>query len=165
LAAFEEDKTMASQVDREQFVEDAGIIFELVGLPRMAGRILGWLLICEPPPQSPQELAEALQASKGSISTNTRLLVQYRLLERMSLPGERRTYYTLSEDIWSEMIRIHMQEITLLKELAESGLDLVENEPTERQQQLIEMHGMYSFFEHEYPSLIERGKQPSEKDK
>jgi len=156
---------MASQADREQFVEDAGIILELVGLPRMAGRILGWLLICDPPHQSPQELAEALQASKGSISTNTRLLVQYRLLERMSLPGERRTYYILSKDIWSEMIRIHMQEITLLKELAESGLDLVENEPAEHQQQLLEMHGMYSFFEHEYPTLIARREQSGEEDK
>lgn len=152
---------MSKQAEQMQFIEDAGIIFELVGLPRMAGRILGWLLICDPPHQSPQDLAEALQASKGSISTNTRLLVQYHLLDRMSLPGERRTYYTLKRGIWAELVRIHMQEITLLKELAESGLDVVEGENGELQARLSEMHSMYAFFEREYPALVARWEQES----
>ncbi|MFC1955613.1 hypothetical protein ACFLWZ_03665 [Chloroflexota bacterium] len=33
-------------------------------------------MICDPPYQSPDELAEALIASKGSISSTTRLLIQ-----------------------------------------------------------------------------------------
>ena len=31
----------------------------------MAGRMWGWLLICEPPEQTAADLAEALQASRG----------------------------------------------------------------------------------------------------
>ena len=61
------------QAKDKQFVEEVGIVFEQTGLPRMAGRILGWLLIAEPPHQSTEQLINALMASKGSISSMTRL--------------------------------------------------------------------------------------------
>ncbi len=63
------------------------LFFEEMGFPRMAGRILGWLLICDPPEQSAGQLAGVLQASKGSLSTMTRLLIQMGLVERVGLPG------------------------------------------------------------------------------
>ena len=50
------------------FVEDVAVFLESFGLLRMAGRILAWLLICEPPEQSAADLARVLQASKGAIS-------------------------------------------------------------------------------------------------
>lgn len=37
----------------KHFIEDVGLLLEESGLPRMAGRILGLLLICNPPHQSP----------------------------------------------------------------------------------------------------------------
>ena len=40
----------------------------------MAGRMWGWLLICEPPEQTAAEIAEALQASRGAISGTARIL-------------------------------------------------------------------------------------------
>ena len=58
------------QTKEKQFAEEVGIVFEQTGLPRMAGRILGWLLIAEPPHQSTEQLINALMASKGSISTD-----------------------------------------------------------------------------------------------
>ena len=77
------------QQEAKNFVEEVGIAFEQTGLPRMAGRVFGWLLISDPPYQSSTELAEALMASKGSISTTTRLLIQLGLAERFVIPGER----------------------------------------------------------------------------
>jgi len=62
------------QVEEKRFVEEVGIFFEQSSLPRMAGRILGWLMISNPPHQTTGELTQALLASKGSISTMTRLL-------------------------------------------------------------------------------------------
>ena len=77
------------QNEEKKFIEEVGIVFEQTGLPRMAGRVFGWLLISDPPYQSPAELAEVLMASKGSISTTTRLLLQLGLVERFIIPGER----------------------------------------------------------------------------
>ena len=48
------------------FVEEFGRLLEEEGAPRIAGRILGWLLICEPPYQSFNDLVGVLGASKGS---------------------------------------------------------------------------------------------------
>ncbi|MFQ3629252.1 MAG: MarR family transcriptional regulator, partial [Cyanobacteriota bacterium] len=79
--------------EHTHFVEEVGLMFELIGLPRMAGRIFGWLLISQPPHQSSGELAEVLQASKGSISSMTRLLIQLGLIERLPLPGDRRDFF------------------------------------------------------------------------
>ena len=67
----------------KHFVEDISLFFEQMGLPRMAGRILGVLLISGPPEQSINDLCEVLQASKSSISTNARLLTETGLIERV----------------------------------------------------------------------------------
>jgi DNA-binding transcriptional regulator GbsR (MarR family) len=59
---------------QKHFIEDISLYLEQMGVPRMAGRILGVLLIANPPEQSITDLVEALQASKSAISTSTRLL-------------------------------------------------------------------------------------------
>ena len=48
------------------FVEEMGQALATYGMTPMAGRMWGWLLICEPPEQTAADLAEALQASRGS---------------------------------------------------------------------------------------------------
>ncbi|HUM37248.1 MAG TPA: MarR family transcriptional regulator, partial [Anaerolineae bacterium] len=60
--------------EKRHFIEDISLYFEQMGIPRMAGRILGVLLISNPPEQSIMDLCETLQASKSAISTSTRLL-------------------------------------------------------------------------------------------
>jgi DNA-binding transcriptional regulator GbsR (MarR family) len=81
------------------YVEEFGLFWEQMGLPRMTGRILGWLLICDPPEQTMTDLTEVLQASKSSISTGTRMLIQFGFIERISLPGERKDYYVASGEL------------------------------------------------------------------
>ena len=101
-----------------QFVEQAGLLFEGLGVPRMAGRILGWLLICDPPYQSMGDLVEALQASKSSISTMLRLLAQSGLIERTSLPGQRRDQFVLHSSMWHNLFRARMAQHTAFRTLA-----------------------------------------------
>ncbi|HEY9750554.1 MAG TPA: MarR family transcriptional regulator [Allocoleopsis sp.] len=147
------------QFAEKHFIEESGILFEMVGLPRMAGRIFGWLLISDPPYQSPGELAEVLQASKGSISTITRLLMQIGLIERMSLPGQRRDYFRIKPDAWSQLTRQRMAQITAFRQLAERGLQLMTGQEAERQQRLEEMRDMHAFCEQELPKMLERWEQ------
>jgi DNA-binding transcriptional regulator GbsR (MarR family) len=144
------------QSDRQHFVEEVGLLFETVGFPRMAGRVFGWLLISNPPHQSPGELAEVLQASKGSISTMTRLLEQLGLIERMSLPGQRRDYFRIKLNAWSELSKRRMDQITAFRKLAERGLTLLQAEPSELTERLREMHDIHAFFEAELPLILDR---------
>src|SRR5215475_10862581 len=59
------------------------------GLPPMAGRMLGYLLICDPPQQTIDQLAEALLASRSAITGAVKLLEAYGMVVRNRRTGER----------------------------------------------------------------------------
>ena len=147
------------QTEEKRFVEEVGIFFEQSGLPRMAGRILGWLLISDPPHQTTSELAEVLLASKGSISTMTRLLIRIGLIERTSLSGERHDYFRLKPNAWHQMLKDSLVQVAAARQLAEHGLELLEGKAHVNRLSLEEMHNMYAFFEREFPALLERWEQ------
>jgi len=83
------------------FIERMGLALESDGLPRIAGRIFGLLLVSEDC-RSLDELAAELRVSKGSVSTNARLLEQRGVLERNSRPSDRRDYYRVPPDLFSQ---------------------------------------------------------------
>ncbi len=153
------------QDEKKQFVEEVGILFEQSGLPRMAGRILGWLLISDPPHQTTSDLAEALLASKGSISTMSRLLIRIGLIERISLPGQRRDYFRIKSGAWHQMMKESLVQTTAFRQLAERGLRLLEGKSHLNRQWLEEMRAMYAFFEREFPALLERWEQERKEGK
>ena len=143
--------------EEKNFVEEVGVVFEQTGLPRMAGRVFGWLLISDPLYQSSAELAEALMASKGSISTTTRLLIQIGLVERFVRPGERYDHFRLREDALQRTIQHGLEdEIKLFLNIAHKGLGLMKDESSVRRQWLEEMYDRYTFLEKEFPVLMER---------
>ncbi len=153
-----------SQASEKGFVEQFGIAFEQTGLPRMSGRILGWLVIANPPHQSADELAEGLVASKGSISSSTRLLIQLGLVERLSLPGVRRDYFRLRPDAWKNIIRHGLEdEIKLFRQLAEQGLLLFSDKTSLTVKWLEDMRDIYTFLEREFLALMERLEQVQRK--
>lgn len=95
------DATQQAAVD---FVEHMGRVAQGDGLPRIAGRIFGLLLLMDDP-QTFAELAGKLQVSRGSISTNTRLLEQLGLIERIGRPGERQDYFQLRDDPYAHLLK------------------------------------------------------------
>jgi len=129
--------------DVMQFVEDVGLLIENAGLTRMSGRVLGWLLISDPREQSFQQLTDALQASKGSISSSTNTLIRIGLIERLSKPGERKDYFRIPEGAWHELVRSRTRAIQEIVKLADRGLELVSDKSEEKQRSLREMRDVY----------------------
>jgi hypothetical protein len=138
------------------FAEEVGLLWETHGAPRMAGRILGWLLICDPPEQTATQIADALHASKGSVSTNTRLLLHHMMIEKVPRTRDRGTLLRISEGAWTQTLRAKVDHLTLFRELAERGLDLVKDFEPARGSRLRELHDIYDFLEREYPLLLDR---------
>jgi DNA-binding transcriptional regulator GbsR (MarR family) len=134
-----------------QFVEQVAASFERMGLFRMAGRVIGWLLVCDPPEQTFAQLVDVLQASKASISGAMRFLVASRWVERFSKPGDRRSYYRLRTDAMSENARRQVEVYREFADLMESGLRAVGNEKPQRRARLEEMYEMYAFLDRELP--------------
>src|SRR5512136_2392382 len=127
------------------YVEKVGRYFEQLGFPRMGGRIFGWLLISAQSQASMAELMEALQASKSSISSMTRLLIQVDLVEVVSVFGERRDYFRLRSDAWTNALKDRLEQAITFRKLADEGLAILADTSPQRRQRLQEMRLMYGF--------------------
>ena len=145
-----------NEAESRQFIEDMGDLMDEHGLPHMAGRVIGALLICPELRMSHDELVNELQASKGSISMSTQLLVRLGILDRVSLPGHRRRYYRIRENLWEDLFLNRSDHIRRHVDLVLKGLDLLRDEPIERKRLLIEMQAFSDFLRVELPGISER---------
>jgi hypothetical protein len=122
----------------------------------MAGRIFGWLLVCDPPEQSMEDLAAAVQGSKASMSTMTRLLVQSGLVEKVRPPGARRDAFRIRPGQWQQLWRARLELLEEAAELTGRGLALLEGRPPELRVRLGELHDQYRFIGRHLPALLAR---------
>jgi DNA-binding transcriptional regulator GbsR (MarR family) len=150
------ERSSAATAAELHYVEEVALGFERQGLFRMAGRVLGWLLICDPPEQTFNQIAEVLQASKGSISGAMKFLVPSGLVERISRPGDRRDYYRCRPGAWTDLARDQSRLYDDFRKLAQRGLELLADAPAARRERLQGMHDLYAWLEREMPALWER---------
>jgi predicted transcriptional regulator len=108
------------------WVERVATFFaEHYGLPPITGRILGWLMICDPPEQSPAQIAEAINASRASLTTNMRLLIASGLVHRLTRSGGRTTYYRIDDDMWQKVIQRRIASMMSFGEITQEGISLL----------------------------------------
>lgn len=114
------------------------------GVPPIAGRVLGWLMICDPPEQSAGQIAEAIGASRASLTTNIRLLTDTKLVRRRSRPGERTHYYRVDDDAWETVVRQRVASLLAFRDIAADGMKLA-GFGSERAQRLRVAHDVYDW--------------------
>jgi DNA-binding transcriptional regulator GbsR (MarR family) len=138
-----------------------GLRYEEDGFPRMAGRLAGWLLVCEPPHQTARQLAEVLGVSPGSISAMTRVLLQCGCVEKIAVPGQRSACYRMRTGAWTEMMNSLLVRTRKKRILAEEGLRLTVGRSPESRQRLAELHDFQAFIERELPAVLRRWEEES----
>lgn len=149
--------------ERERYVEEFGVLFGQFGLPRMVGRVLGALLVSDPPELTAEGLAGVLRASRGSISSATRSLVQMGLVERRARPGERRDYFRVKPGAWRELMHRELEALSTFRRMAERGLGLMDSNDPEARRGLEEMRDLYAYWEREFPAVLERWEKETER--
>lgn len=132
------------------------MLMEGFGFPRMAGRVFGALLMANPPEKSAEELAETLQASRGSISTSTRMLERMGLIDKVSKPGERKHFYRNKPGAFHDLMKREIEALSRLRQMAERGLAIIDSDDPEVRRGLEEMRDFYTYWEHEFPKLFRR---------
>ncbi len=142
--------------DESAFVEEMGQFLAGLGMTPMAGRMWGWLLICEPPEQSATELAEALQASRGAISGTARILASARLIKRTTRRGDRREYFSAPPEALDSMLASASAIYRRLREIAERGLAATSDHAPSARARLEEFRDVMRFIEVEVPLVIDR---------
>jgi DNA-binding transcriptional regulator GbsR (MarR family) len=149
-------ETTVSETAQRQFAEELALVYEHIGLPRMAGRILGWLLICVPAEQSAGSLARALNASKGSISSMTRLLIQVGCIQKTSLPGRRGDFFRIETGAPWKVMKERVQLLDTLARKASRALELLSDASPEERRRLEEYCHVHEALSREIASLMER---------
>ena len=150
---------MADDVTPErQFAEEMAVQFERFGVPRGAGRLLGWLLICEPARQSTADLVAALGVGKASVSSAVRILESFGLLTRVVVPGDRSDYYEVRPDAF-QASHSQLGTFTLFTKLMELGLAATADPSGPRAERLRETAAFNRFMEAEWPAMVDRFQQ------
>ena len=143
-------------IEEIHFIEDIGLYFEQMGLPRMAGRILGALLTSDPPSPSITDLGERLHDNKSSISIMARLLMERGLIERVASPIPRRDYYRFKPGGWIIYMRQWLGLMAGLHQITERGMLLMVDKPEPLKERLKEAHDLFSNVEQEFPSILQK---------
>jgi DNA-binding transcriptional regulator GbsR (MarR family) len=102
----------------EWFVEEMGLTTEADGFTRIAGRLFAHLLLTAES-QSLDDIAAGLGVSKASVSTDARRLLDKGVIERTSLPGDRRDYYRIAPDFFERLMRHRVERWRRLHDLTE----------------------------------------------
>ena len=96
--------------------------------PPMVGRVLGYLLVCEPRDQSIAELSEALLASRSAITGALDVLERLHAIRRSRAAGERMD--RIRTDFSSAEARgFDITEYQELGDLAREGLEVLSDAP------------------------------------
>lgn len=128
----------------QDFIEQMGLTAERNGMPRIAGRLIGLLLV-EDEARSLDELAERLQVSKASISTNARLLERAGIVERIAHPGDRRDFYRIGESPWERMFDLARERLQETKRLFETTAASLPEEYTGARTRIGAWSAFYAF--------------------
>lgn len=141
---------------KQKFIENIGMFFETQRLPRLAGRMVGLLLISNPPEQTTNDIGETLGMSKGSVSTMTRLLMQMGMIEKVSPFGSKRDYYRIHPRVSERMLQARQGEFEQLLSLVEQGLEILDAEDESSRQRLVELSTMCKIVVAEVPKLVDQ---------
>ncbi|MFC3574025.1 GbsR/MarR family transcriptional regulator [Streptomyces yaanensis] len=122
------------------------------GFPPMAGRLLGYLLVCDPAQQTIDELSDALLASRSAITGAVKLLETFDLARRTRSAGERMDRVSLNPTGRQPQnfdATLHLEHAALFRE----GLDLLADAAPTRRAPLEEMVALAEFLAERLPAL------------
>jgi DNA-binding transcriptional regulator GbsR (MarR family) len=146
---------------RATFVERFGVVGDDMGLPRTMTRLLGWLVVCDPPYQSAQQIQAGLRLSSGSVSTGLGALARGGLVERLTFPGDRHIYYKVGPDGWRRLMAGRLRVLGEIRHIADQALTDSAGRADGR---LREMRDFYASCERLFTELLDAA-APSDVDR
>ncbi|MEZ3181302.1 hypothetical protein KYY02_22205 [Streptomyces pimonensis] len=149
----------------QAFVEKvAQYYFENDGMPHDRGRVVGYMMICDPPEQTAADIEKVLGVPRAAIDRIVDQLTPENdpvsVFERTGSLGENYTI-RLRENSWGPKVRGIFSEFPDFHRIAADGLTALrsENVPEERLRRLANMERFLGFVSAEMPAILERYEQ------
>lgn len=127
---------------RNDLINVIGEKAEKFGFSRIAGQLEGLLLFSKSP-MSLDEMAERLEVSKGSVSTNIRLLERWKVVRKVYHRGARKNFYEIRGNIWeieteimSTIVKDEIERVKRLIMSSENNLSDIKGITTEDNEEI-----------------------------
>ena len=110
---------------KQQFTQSWGIFAGQWGINRTMAQVHALLLISSKP-MTTDDIMDELNISRGNANMNVRELMNWELVHKTIVPGDRKEYFSAEKDIWKVATRIMQQRkkreldpmVRLLEELS-----------------------------------------------
>lgn len=93
---------------KQQFIQSWGILGSQWGINRTMAQIHALLLVASKP-LSTDEIMDELSISRGNANMNIRDLIEWQLVDKVIVPGDRKEYFSAEKDIWKVATKIVYQ--------------------------------------------------------
>ena len=90
---------------KQQFISSWGAFGTHWGINKTMAQIHALLLV-SPDPLTQDNVMEQLTISRGNVNMNIRDLIDWGLVDRIIIPGERKEYFSAEKDIWKVATQI-----------------------------------------------------------
>lgn len=140
--------------EKKNYLEDFGLFFEKLGSGRIAGLILGYLLISDRPEVSFNELVEQLDVSKASVHNQLKMLEQTGFVKALRFKDDRKTYYRIGARDMGEMTVRRMGMTVLFVDLMLRGYEMKQNKQDDAANFLRDTAGFYHWLHTRMRDLI-----------
>jgi DNA-binding transcriptional regulator GbsR (MarR family) len=139
----------------DTFIDRMGVVAEADGLSRIAGRIMG-LMVVEGGPLSFSEIAERLDVSRASVSTNTRFLERIGIIERVTVKGSRQDHFQLAEAPYARLLEGSIARMKKAEDVVADAKAGLSPEDSERRRRLEELGTFYASLAETFEALAAR---------
>jgi DNA-binding transcriptional regulator GbsR (MarR family) len=137
------------------YLERFASVLVAAGIPPMPARVFVALLVTDSGRLTAAELAEVLRVSPAAVSGAVRYLTLLNLVHKERVPGSRRDYYRMPDDIWSDMFRLRDQVMHRWAALIREGIELL-GADTRAGARLAEHAMFFEFVSREMPEVLKR---------
>jgi hypothetical protein len=143
------------------FADRAGSFYAReYGFPPVTGRLLGYLVVCDPAQQTIADLAEALLASRSAITGAVKSLEGYHAVRRTRAAGDRVDRISIDPAAGLAPKGFDAALYREQAELAREALDLLAPDaPTARRAALEEAAAFYDFLARRLPEVLEEWRE------
>jgi DNA-binding transcriptional regulator GbsR (MarR family) len=143
---------------QRELIERIGVFHEHKGMQPLVGRIIGLMLVHENAEVTFEEIVEDLGVSKSAVSNALNFLQAKERIVYHTKPGDRKRYFQLKIQNWSDELEKEILEITKFKEFIDEVIVERGQKHVEFNSCLKDFSGFLVFFKKELPLLFKKFK-------
>lgn len=124
-------------------------------MPHERGRVIGWLIISDPPRQSTADLMTRLGVDREAIDRVADQLVPANVIHREDGAGGE-YYLSMTDDSWPNAVRHVFANFPEFHEILSYGLEVLSTATPARRERAVRLERLFGFLAAEIPALLDR---------